>query len=121
MLSLEFEHTMSQPGPARILIVDDDDAVRESLGVSLETLGYEVGYASDGRAALVEVARQRPEAIVTDLQMPGMDGLALIREMAVVNRGVPIIAISGGSPDGLEAARRLGAVATFAKPVMDEQ
>lgn len=106
--------------PLRVLVVDDDDAVRESLGISLETLGYDVGYASDGAAALVEVARRRPEAIVTDLQMPGMDGLALLREMAVVNRRVPVIAISGGNPEGLETARRLGAVATFAKPVKDE-
>jgi CheY-like chemotaxis protein len=105
--------------PIRILLVDDDDAVRESLGLCLETLGYQVGHASDGRAALVEVARHRPAAIVTDLQMSGMDGLTLLREMAMINRRVPVIAISGGSPEGLAAARRLGAAEALAKPVLD--
>jgi CheY-like chemotaxis protein len=105
--------------PIRILLVDDDEAVRESLGLGLETLGYQVGHASDGRAALAEVARHRPAAIVTDLQMSGMDGLDLLREMAMINRRVPVIAISGGSPEGLAAARRLGAAETLVKPVLD--
>jgi len=106
--------------PPRILLVDDDEFVRDALGISLEMLGYDVAYASDGLAALAEVARRRPEAIITDLQMPGMDGLALLREMAVVNRNVPVIAISGGGPEALAAARRLGAVEAFDKPVMDD-
>ncbi len=106
--------------PLRILLVDDDESVREALGVSLETLGYDVRYAHDGRSALAQVARARPEAMVTDLQMPGMDGLELLREMAVRNLGVPVIAISGGGETMLQSARRLGAVETLAKPVMDE-
>ncbi len=104
-----------------VLVVDDDEVLRDSLGVALETLGYAVDYASDGRSALVEVARHRPEAIITDLQMPGMDGFELLQEMAIVNRRVPVIAISGGGPEALQAARRLGAVATFAKPVRDTE
>ncbi len=106
--------------PLHILVVDDDDAVRESLGLSLETYGYDVDYAADGQSALAAVARLRPEAVVTDIQMPGMDGLELLREMAVRNRGVPVIAISGGGDMVLESARQLGAVEAFAKPVMDE-
>ena len=108
------------PVPLRILIVDDDAAVRESLGLSLETMGYDVDYASDGYTALDAIARLQPGAIVTDLQMPGMGGLDLLRELAARNRGVPVIAISGGSPEILESARRLGAVETFSKPVMDD-
>jgi len=113
---------MERPGadaPTRILLVDDDEFVRDALGIALETLGYDVIYASDGRAALAEIARQRPAAIVTDLQMPGMDGLALLREMSIINRHVPVIVMSGGGPEALATARRLGAVATLAKPVMD--
>jgi FixJ family two-component response regulator len=106
--------------PLRILLVDDDEAVREALGVSLETLGYAVDYAEDGRSALAQVDRQRPAAIVTDLQMPGMNGLDLLREMAARNHGVPVIALSGGDITLLESARRLGAVETFSKPVIDE-
>jgi phosphoserine phosphatase RsbU/P len=106
--------------PIRILVVDDDDAVRESLGVSLESLGYDVRYAHDGRSALAAVEQSHPEAMITDLQMPGMSGLDLLREMAVRNIGVAVIAISGGDTQMLESARRLGAVETFAKPVMDD-
>jgi CheY-like chemotaxis protein len=105
--------------PLRVLVVDDDDAARESLGTSLETLGYDVGYASDGQSALEAVERLHPEAVITDLQMPGMDGFSLLREMAIHNRGIPVIAISGGGPGMLESARRLGAFETFPKPVMD--
>jgi DNA-binding NtrC family response regulator len=105
--------------PLRILIVDDDDAVRESLGLSLETMGYDVDYARDGRSALAAIAQVAPEAVVTDLQMPGMGGLDLLRELASRKNGVPVIAMSGGGAAMLESARRLGAVETFAKPVMD--
>jgi len=104
--------------PTRVLLVDDDECVREALGIALELLGYDVSYASDGHAALVEMARRRPTAIITDLQMPGMDGLALLREMAIINRHVPVIAISGGGAEALARARRLGAAETFAKPVL---
>jgi DNA-binding NtrC family response regulator len=106
--------------PLRILIVDDDDSAREALGVSLETLGYDVRYAHDGRSALAQVEDEQPEAVVTDLQMPGMDGLELLRELAIRNRGVPVIAISGGGAPMLESARRLGAVEAFAKPVLGD-
>jgi len=108
------------PAPLRILIVDDNDAVRESLGLCLETMGYDVDYARDGHSALAAIARLEPEAVVTDLQMPGMNGLELLRELAIRNRGLPVIAISGGNPDMLESARQLGAVETFSKPVMDD-
>jgi two-component system C4-dicarboxylate transport response regulator DctD len=124
MLRLEAAgRLMTQPGtdaPLRILVVDDDDFVREALGVALESLGYDVDYARDGRSALDAVARLTPEAVITDLQMPGMDGLELVRELSNRNRGLPVIAISGGGETMLASARRLGAVETFAKPVMDQ-
>jgi PleD family two-component response regulator len=59
------EH-LGAAAPLRILVVDDDYFVREALGYALETMGYDVGYASDGRSALNAVARHRPEAIVTE-------------------------------------------------------
>jgi CheY-like chemotaxis protein len=104
----------------RILVVDDDAGLREAIGALLEVMGYEVGYASDGRSALDQVAQRRPEAVVTDLQMPGMDGFELLREMAIQNSDVPVIAISGGDTALLETARKLGAAETFAKPVLGD-
>jgi two-component system response regulator MprA len=106
--------------PLHILVVDDDDGLREAIGACLEVMGYEVGYACDGRSALDQVAQRRPEAMVTDIQMPGMDGLELLREMAIRNRDVPVIAISGGDAALLETARQLGAAETFAKPVLGD-
>ena len=106
--------------PQHILVVDDDAGLREAIGAFLEVMGYEVGYASDGRSALDQVAQRRPKAVVTDLQMPGMDGLELLREMAIRNRDVPVIASCGGDTALLETARKLGAAETFAKPVMGD-
>src|SRR4051812_16933391 len=80
----------SSATPLYILVVDDDHSLREAIGACLEVMGYEVRYASDGRSALAQVAQRRPEAMVTDIQMPGMDGLELLREMAIRNRDVPV-------------------------------
>ena len=108
------------PTPIHVLVVDDDEAVRESLGLCLESLGYEVDYASDGQSALERIERCPPEVIVTDLQMPGMDGLALLGELPSRGCAAPVIAISGGCSSMLDRSRELGAAATFAKPVMDD-
>ena len=57
-----------------ILVVDDDDNVRELLAVNLEEAGYRVGKAADGRAALHLVAQEKPRLVVLDVMMPEMDG-----------------------------------------------
>ena len=72
-------------GPAtkpRVLVVDDDRAVRESLRRSLEFNGYDVSLASDGAEALAVVGTLRPDVILMDLRMPGMGGAATIRALA---------------------------------------
>ena len=65
----------------RILVVDDDRAVRESLRRSLAFNGYQVELASDGQAALDAVLAQRPDAMVLDVMMPRLDGLEVCRRM----------------------------------------
>ena len=60
---------------ARVLVVDDDRAVRESLRRSLEFNGYDVALANDGAEALASIAGRAPDALVIDVMMPGMDGL----------------------------------------------
>ena len=65
----------------RILVVDDDRAVRESLRRSLAFNGYQVDLASDGQAALDAVTAQRPDAMVLDVMMPRLDGLEVCRRM----------------------------------------
>ena len=72
----------------RVLIVDDDGPVRRTLARTLGAEGYETALASDGGAALVEVERDPPDAIVLDAIMPGLDGLAVARRLR--EKGVPV-------------------------------
>jgi two-component system phosphate regulon response regulator PhoB len=105
----------------RILVVDDRPDVRLSFLYLLEASGYDVAEAADGTQALSVMARKHIDVILTDLYMPGLDGLGLVR---IVRNGPPpqprIIAMSGsdhiGRDASLEAARVLGADAILTKP-----
>src|SRR2546421_600738 len=68
-------------GRMRILVVDDERAVRESLGRALELEGYRVEYAADGGEALYRLESEQPDAIVLDVLMPGIDGLEVARRV----------------------------------------
>jgi DNA-binding response OmpR family regulator len=105
---------------ARILVIDDDPQVREMLKQLLERAGYEVGVAPDGNAG-VKINRADPaQLIITDIVMPGKEGLETIMEFRRHFPAVRIIAISGGGKIGphdyLNTAKAMGAQKTFAKP-----
>ena len=74
------EQRTGVPPPA-ILLVDDDDAVREALGELLRSRGFEVSEARDGAEALQLLESRRPALVVTDLCMPRIDGRALVRHL----------------------------------------
>jgi CheY-like chemotaxis protein len=96
----------------RILLVDDNAEVRESLALLLSLTGYEVLESSDGADALETIGREPPDLLITDLRMPGMDGLELIRQVRGSPAPVgttPIIALSVRGPGELEEAREAGA------------
>ncbi|MEU7815504.1 response regulator transcription factor [Pseudonocardia sp. NPDC049154] len=78
----------------RILVVDDDRAVRESLRRSLAFNGYQVDLASDGLAALEAVDTQRPDAMVLDVMMPRLDGLEVCRRMRAAGDELPILVLT---------------------------
>ncbi len=78
----------------RVLVVDDDRAVRESLRRSLEFNGYTIDLAPSGQAALESVAAGRPDAMVLDLMMPGMDGLEVCRRLRGVGDDLPILVLT---------------------------
>lgn len=78
----------------RILVVDDDYAVRESLRRSLTFNGYDVSVAADGEQALANVAEKTPDAIVLDIMMPRMDGLATCRALRSAGHDVPILMLT---------------------------
>ncbi|MGE5056743.1 MAG: response regulator [Acidobacteriota bacterium] len=82
-------------GRSRLLVVDDDEAIREIISAMLTEQGYEIVTAGDGRQAL-ELTRQfRPHLVVTDLRMPGMAGDELVRVMRERFPQLPVIVVSG--------------------------
>ena len=106
---------------ARILVADDDPAVRKSLARYLASLGHEVVEAEDGRAALTALnADGATDLVVTDINMPDIDGIELLAAVRERFEGLPVVAVSGGGviPGEvlLGSAKSLGAVATVEKP-----
>ena len=80
--------------PVRILVVDDDRAVRESLRRSLAFNGYSVDLAQDGLEALDLIATDRPDALVLDVMMPRLDGLEVCRRLRSTGDDLPILVLT---------------------------
>jgi FixJ family two-component response regulator len=97
-----------------VLIIDDDLAVRESLAMVMEAFGFRTQTAMNGIEGLEAVDAETPSAIITDLQMPGMNGLELLTALRRTSTGIPVIVISGGD---IEMARQMRADAAFHKPL----
>jgi signal transduction histidine kinase len=106
----------------RVLIIDDEDAARYGIRRALANQGYELDEAPDGRAAGAAIAQFRPDVVVSDINMPGMDGLSLLRE---VNRGddppLVVLITAYGSEAVAAEALRAGAYDYLAKPFDLEQ
>lgn len=104
----------------RILVIDDDPDVRGSLNKILTRAGYDVVEAADGAAGIALQHREPADVIITDIFMPGLDGLQTIRQLKKEGSGVKVIAVSGGDRTGTvdlkEHARLLGAFKVLAKP-----
>ena len=101
---------------ARILVIDDEPAIRRSVRKILELAGHEVHEAADGFAGLAHATRPY-DVIITDLRMPEFDGIEVITSLRRVDAEVKILLISGGDHrvTGTKAAE-LGAVWLLAKP-----
>ena len=80
--------------PTRLLVVDDDRAVRESLRRALTLEGYEVELAEDGADGLAQVAGAEPDAIVLDVAMPVVDGIEMCRRLRHEGSGLPILMLT---------------------------
>jgi two-component system response regulator MprA len=78
----------------RVLVVDDEPAVRESIGRGLRFEGYQVELASDGHAALDAVLSRRPDVVVLDVMMPGLDGLETCRRLRITGDRVPVLMLT---------------------------
>ena len=105
---------MTQP---RILLVDDDTALLRLLTLRLGQSGYEVTTAESGESALLQVSQQKPDVVVTDLRMAGMDGLALFDRLQQDQPSLPVIVLTahGSIPGAVEATRR-GVFSYLTKP-----
>ena len=101
--------------PAHILVVDDHRCVRETLQFILEAEGYEVETAANGQQALDRIAAQRPDLVLTDLQMPGMSGWELGRHVTALGLAIPVIFMSV-DPAVATLATTHGADAYLVKP-----
>ena len=108
----------------RILIIDDNKDILDLLRLMLESTGYSVYEAADGKAGMRLVRQERPELVITDIFMPEQDGLETIRMLRREFPTIKIIAMSGGGQSGLlsylEIARKLGADRALGKPLMKE-
>ena len=92
----------------RILVVDDDQSVRESLRRSLEFNGYDVSLSADGAEALASIGQSTPDALVIDVMMPRLDGLETTRALRAAGNDLPILVLTardsvGDRVEGLDA------------------
>jgi two-component system chemotaxis response regulator CheY len=107
-----------------ILAVDDSSSIRQMVTLALTRGGYEVITADDGNAGLAKARTSRADLVLTDLNMPGMNGLAMIREIRKLPTytGVPILFLSTESdPSVRQEAKSAGATGWIVKPFQGEQ
>lgn len=105
---------------ARILVIDDEEAVRAALRGALVAAGHQVATAADGDEGLRALRRHPIDLVVTDIVMPGKEGIETILEIRRLSRTIPIIAMSDGDSRAqamyLSSAAKLGATRTLTKP-----
>lgn len=107
-----------------ILTVDDSPSVRQMVRLVLSQAGYQITEAGDGSEGLSKASRQPFDLVITDLNMPGMDGLTMIRKLRSLPacRGVPIIFLTTESDAAVkQEAKAAGATGWMTKPFQKEQ
>ena len=108
---------MARQGKASLLLVDDDPDLLRLLSIRLKANGYEVTAVDNGQRALASIAATRPDLVLTDLRMDGMDGMALFQEIQASYPGLPVIILTahGTIPDAVAATQR-GVFGYLTKP-----
>src|SRR5579883_2494459 len=105
----------------RVLVVDDEAAIRDSLRMTLEYDGYDFLAAATGQEGLALAEREAPDVVLLDVKMPGMDGMEVLDRLRAMNEALPVIVISGHGTamTGFEAASK-GAFDFIEKPFSTE-
>src|SRR4030066_809358 len=107
---------------ATVLIVDDEEGIRESLSGIFEDEGYEVLTSSSGEEALKVLKEQNPDLILLDVWLPGIDGIKTLKEIKGLKPDLPVIMISGhGNIELAVKATRMGAYDFLEKPLSLER
>jgi EAL domain-containing protein (putative c-di-GMP-specific phosphodiesterase class I) len=111
----------SKGGAGRVLVVDDEPELVDIYGEQLQTAGYEVAGARNGREALALFEAGGFEAVVSDIRMPDIDGMGLLRAVRNLDLDVPVILVTGGPDlDTAVEAVAWGAFGYFSKPVTEK-
>lgn len=106
----------------RVLVVDDEDSIREYLSMMLEREGYEVTSSADGKKAARFCAKEAFDVVVTDIQLPGLTGIELLSSLRERDPSVPVIIVTGhASQESAIEALNLGAFYYLLKPVSNEE
>jgi two-component system, OmpR family, response regulator MprA len=106
----------------RLLVVDDDPAVREALALVLDLGGFDVSTAADGREAIRSLSAASPDAVVLDVSMPGLDGLEVCRRMRAIGDRTPVLMLTAhGDVSERVAGLEAGADDYLAKPFAREE
>jgi EAL domain-containing protein (putative c-di-GMP-specific phosphodiesterase class I) len=121
-MSSEEKQTAWASRPSRVLVVDDEEPMRKALGRILSSNGHEVSFAADGEEAIRILAGPPFDVVMTDLGMPGMTGLELLRAIRGRDLDVPVVILTG-SPSVQSAIDAIehGAMQYLVKPVAPEQ
>jgi DNA-binding NtrC family response regulator len=107
---------------ARVLVVDDESNERHGLAELLEAWGYRVDAAADGVEALEILSRSLPQAVLTDIRMPRMDGLQLLARIRQRHAALPVLVLTGqGSKDAVIECLRLRASDYIEKPIRADE
>jgi DNA-binding response OmpR family regulator len=112
-----------QPTPhRRVLVVDDDARTRSAVARLLTEEGYDATVAADGEEASGLLASWHPDLVLTDLNMPRLDGRGLLQRVKALMPGTPVIVLSARSgADGRASVEGMGAAGFFAKPVQVDE
>jgi two-component system NtrC family sensor kinase len=105
----------------KILLIDDEPDIVRVLGISLKADGYQVIPALSGAEGLVAFAKDKPEIVITDIKMPGMDGIEVLEKIKTIDPNTEVIIITGhGDIDNTIEALKYGASDFISKPVRDD-